>query len=100
MKSTSDATNTSGKTSSEAISNGAAFSVPIAVPKSPDQVAGEKNQRMLLVRLSDAADRIRKETELIQRTGFDDPAARLLRILAETVEEQRVSFGAARGDKK
>jgi hypothetical protein len=115
MKNASGASSASvsGKSSSVADSNAGGFAVPLAgvpmansassslfAPKSPAQLAGETDRRMLLVRLSDAAEKIRKETELIQRTAFNDPAGRLLRILAESVEEQRLSFGAVRGDKK
>lgn len=95
---------TQDKSSKANNTNAGAFAVPLAVslavPQSPAQVATETDRRMLLVRLSDAADKIRKETELIQRTSFSDPAGRLLRILAETVEEQRLSLGAVRGAKK
>jgi hypothetical protein len=52
----------------------------------------ETEKRMLLFRLSDAAQRIREESELIRRTGFSDPAGRLLRILGEAVEEQSVAL--------
>ena len=105
MKNTARTQNKNSQTNK---SNAGAFAAPLAVapamaltmPQSPSQVATETDRRMLLVRLSDAADKIRKETELIQRTSFSDPAGRLLRILAETVEEQRLSFGAARGAKK
>ncbi|CAN5547575.1 hypothetical protein BH10BDE1_BH10BDE1_31970 [soil metagenome] len=99
---------TQDKSSKANNTNAGAFAVPLAVPlavhlappKSTAQAATETERRMLLVRLSDAADKIRKETELIQRTSFGDPTGRLLRILAETVEEQRLSFGAVRGAKK
>ena len=80
----------------EKAENIGAFAVPLTAPSAKT----ETDRRMLLVRLSDAAEKIRKETELIQRTSFNDPAGRLLRILGETIEEQRLSFGAAVGDKK
>lgn len=53
----------------------------------------ETEKRMLLFRLSEAGMRIREEADLIRRTGFTNPASRLLRILGETVEEQHVALG-------
>lgn len=52
----------------------------------------ETEKRMLLIRLSEASGRIRKESDLIRRTGFTEPSGRLLRILAETVEEQLIAL--------
>ena len=90
----------SGSEISIRAAHAAPLAVPLAVPKTQNQLAAETDRHLLLIRLSDAAEKIRKETELIQRTSFNDPAGRLLRILAETIEEQRVSFGAVRGEKK
>jgi hypothetical protein len=56
-----------------------------------DTTALEK--RMLLFRLSEAGTRIREEADLIRRTGFTDHGSRLLRILAEAVEEQHLALG-------
>lgn len=49
----------------------------------------EISRHMLLIRLSEAASRIREEAEQIRGVGFTEPSSRLLRILAETAEEQR-----------
>ena len=57
------------------------------------EVTTETEKRMLLFRLSDAANRIREEGDLIRRTGFADQASRLMRILGEAVEEQHVALG-------
>lgn len=87
-------------------SNGPAFAAPLA-DASPDSSLPhdaksssmkEVDQRMLLFRLSDAASRIRGESDLIRRTGFTDASSRLLRILGETIEEQRLALaGSASG---
>jgi hypothetical protein len=57
----------------------------------------ELEKRMLLFRLSDAAARIRDEANLIRRTAFTDASGRLLRILGETVEEQRAALDSSNG---
>lgn len=77
-----------------------AFAVPLATDSSVSVAAtSETDKRMLLIRLSDAAARIREEATLIRRAGFTDPASRLLRILGETVEEQRLALDTARDEK-
>ena len=85
-------------------SKDAAFAVPLSLNETMTESAPaakadmtETDKRMLLFRLSDAASRIRDESNLIRRTGFTDSSSRLLRILAETVEEQRLALG---GDSK
>ncbi len=80
--------------------NASSFGTLLAVPKSSKQLAAEADRLQLLVRLSDAAARIREETELIQRTSFADPAGRLLRILGEAVEEQRLGSVSLERDQK
>lgn len=67
-------------------------SVPASFAVSPAD-ENEIGKRMLLIRLSDAAERIRQEGELIRRTGFTDGTSRLVRILAEAVDEQRLALG-------
>lgn len=56
----------------------------------------EQSQRPLeqtLRLLERAATVIRSEEERIKATGLRDQGLRLLRLLGETVEEQRLSFG-------
>ena len=66
-------------------------------PKHARPASSETEQRMLLFRLSDAAMRIREESDLIHRAGFTDPASRLLRLLGEAVEEQHAALSGKSG---
>lgn len=75
----------------------------------PEKLGSEKlttekstaaDQKMLVYRLTEAARRIREETELIRRSSFSDSGARLMRILGETVEEQRQSILSRDGSLK
>lgn len=55
----------------------------------------ETSRKMLLIRLSEAAGRIREEAELIRNSNFSDSTARLMRILGEVVEEQKQALHGA-----
>ena len=79
-----------------------AFAVPLSAPVETQSVplSSETDKRMLLIRLSDAASRIREEATLIRRLGFTDSSSRLLRILGETIEEQRLALEAKGGTSK
>ena len=59
----------------------------------PQSTSSDIEMRMLLIRLSDAAARIRDEKALIQQIGYQDQTSRLLRILGEAVEEQKSALG-------
>ena len=80
-----------------------ALAVPLTetvASKALKPAASEIEMRMLVIRLSNAATRIREEASLIQRTGFSDQNSRLLRMLGETVEEQRLALETVGGDAK
>lgn len=95
-----NSTETSSSTAAETQS--AAIAVPLATDTTTTKAStNETERRMLLFRLSDAGSRIREESNLIQRTGFSDASARLLRILGETIEEQRLAIASTlRGESK
>ncbi len=77
----------------------AAFAVPLSTFEGETQAhrpsgGAEISRHMLLIRLSEAASRIREEAQLIRSVGFTDPSARLLRILGETNEEQQLALAS------
>ena len=74
--------------------------VEVPTEKSETKVASPVDQKMLVYRLTEAARRIREETELIRRSSFSDTGARLMRILGETVEEQRQAIISRDGSDK
>lgn len=88
-------------TQSKFQSGGAAIAVPIAVPAPGSHLRSENRedsaanaQLDLLARLTEASAFIRSEAEQIQNIGFTDRSVRLLRILGEAVEEQRLGLDA------
>ena len=70
----------------------AAFAVPLSAVNRQGET--EISRHMLLIRLSEAASRIREEAEQIRGVGFTETSARLYRILAETTEEQRCALAS------
>jgi hypothetical protein len=65
---------------------------PVAAIVVPMAHASSQREDHLLLRLNRAAELIRRETEQIQSKNFLDQSVRLLRLLGETVEEQRLGF--------
>jgi hypothetical protein len=59
------------------------------VAEDPDR---EIAQMELLTRLTEASIVIRSETDRIKSIGVSDRSVRLLRILSEAIEEQRIGF--------
>lgn len=84
-------------TSTSTSASTAAFAVPLSTFQGETtdvsaKAGSEISRHMLLIRLSEAASRIREEAQLIRSVGFTDPSARLLRILGETNEEQQLAL--------
>ncbi len=66
--------------------------VPVANMGQPTSC--ENSQLELLSRLTEASVIIRSEAEQIKAIGVSDRSVRLLRILGEAIEEQRLGFQA------
>ncbi|MDZ4081938.1 MAG: hypothetical protein U1E10_03300 [Bdellovibrionales bacterium] len=71
----------------------------IAVPVTGNHLRSENREELaanaqldLLARLTEASAFIRSEAEQIKTIGLTDRSVRLLRILGEAVEEQRLGF--------
>lgn len=69
--------------------------VAVPVTKLAEQaISCENSQLELLSRLTEASVIIRSEAEQIKAIGVSDRSVRLLRILGEAIEEQRIGLGA------
>lgn len=78
-------------------SGGAAIAVPVSGNHLRNENAVEVSsnaQLDLLARLTEASAFIRSEAEQIKMIGLTDRSVRLLRILGEAVEEQRLGLDA------
>lgn len=78
-------------------SRGAAIAVPVAGNQFRTENHAEATaeaQLDLLARLTEASAFIRSEAEQIKTIGLSDRSVRLLRILGEAIEEQRLGLDA------
>ncbi len=76
---------------------GAAIAVPVTGNhlRSDNSVENAANAQLdLLARLTEASAFIRSEAEQIKTIGLSDRSVRLLRILGEAIEEQRLGLDA------
>lgn len=89
MKSTANTKSSMKQTATQQ----AAVAVPMTKLAGLD-MSRENSQLELLTRLTEASIVIRSEAERIKAIGVSDRSVRLLRILGEAIEEQRIGFGA------